>query len=174
MKQNKQLCSFKRYKKALFEEHTYMAKNTNIRKSNKFGTPKMYTIDQTKIGIDCSDDKRLWITLLNSVPYGYQEKLKEKPKKPIEERLISNLHTRIQPKLLALPKELHIRFDREIFDEYLGCSIELLKSIVEQQFPHVDIPVCWQNYGKLWELDHIIPVSLLDVEQLQILPRKQY
>ena len=51
---------------------------------------------------------------------------------------------------------------------YLGCSIEEYKLYLEQQFlPEMN----WNNYGKIWEIDHIIPcisfnLTILD-EQLK-------
>ena len=43
--------------------------------------------------------------------------------------------------------------------EYLGCDGQQLKQHVKDQWEKVDIHVCWANYGKLWDLDHIVPVS---------------
>jgi hypothetical protein len=51
--------------------------------------------------------------------------------------------------------------------ELLGCTLEQFKLYIEKQF----IPIfTWENYGKIWELDHIIPCSnfnFLDPSQQQ-------
>lgn len=49
--------------------------------------------------------------------------------------------------------------------ELLGCTIEIAKKHLESQFKD---DMSWENHGKLWEIDHIIPIShfdLTDIEQ---------
>jgi hypothetical protein len=47
----------------------------------------------------------------------------------------------------------------------LGCNINEYKQYLESQFkPEMN----WGNYGKIWEIDHIIPCAsfnLIDIEQ---------
>jgi hypothetical protein len=155
MNQNPHLGSFRRYKEALFQEKVQMAKNTNIKKSGKFGKASMYTLEQTKIGYDSWDNKRLWVSKVASIPYGFSE-MKEKERsgsQSIEDRFVSNLYRRIQGKVPTL--------DFNTFMKYLGCTPKQLKAHIQKQLPKVDIPACWGNYGALWELDHEIPVSVL-------------
>lgn len=40
--------------------------------------------------------------------------------------------------------------------ELLGCSIEEYKQYLESLFT---LKMNWDNYGKYWEIDHIIPLS---------------
>ena len=40
--------------------------------------------------------------------------------------------------------------------EYLGCDIETYKKYLEDQF--VD-EMSWENYGSVWEIDHIVPIK---------------
>jgi len=43
--------------------------------------------------------------------------------------------------------------------EYLGCSFDEFKEYIEQQFlPEMN----WENHGKVWEIDHIIPCASFD------------
>jgi hypothetical protein len=47
----------------------------------------------------------------------------------------------------------------------LGCSIDLLKQHLEFQFKS---EMTWENHGKVWEIDHIVPCAsfnLIDIEQ---------
>ena len=42
----------------------------------------------------------------------------------------------------------------------LGCGIEFYKKYLEQQFKP---DMTWENYGKLWEIDHIKPCASFDL-----------
>ena len=44
--------------------------------------------------------------------------------------------------------------------ELLGCTIEQAREHLEKQFVN---GMSWENHGKLWEIDHIIPVSRFDL-----------
>ena len=49
--------------------------------------------------------------------------------------------------------------------ELLGCTTEIARKHLESQFKD---DMNWKNHGKLWEIDHIIPIShfdLTDIEQ---------
>lgn len=43
--------------------------------------------------------------------------------------------------------------------EYIGCSIEMFKKWIEYNF---DENMKWDNYGKYWQIDHIIPCASFD------------
>jgi hypothetical protein len=46
--------------------------------------------------------------------------------------------------------------------EYLGCELDYYKQYIEQQFlPEMN----WDNYGVIWEIDHIIPCINFDLTQ---------
>jgi hypothetical protein len=40
--------------------------------------------------------------------------------------------------------------------DYLGCSIQELKEHLEKQFKD---GISWENYGKMWHIDHMIPIQ---------------
>ena len=48
------------------------------------------------------------------------------------------------------------------FSEYIGCTVFELKLHLEQKF--VD-GMCWENHGKVWEIDHIIPLASAKTEE---------
>lgn len=66
-------------------------------------------------------------------------------------RLENNIRCRLNHYLRSnnLPKT-----ERSI--KYLGCTISKYKKYLELQFTD---EMNWENYGKYWEVDHIIPVS---------------
>jgi hypothetical protein len=43
--------------------------------------------------------------------------------------------------------------------EYLGCTFEYFRRYLEVRFEH---GMSWDNYGDMWELDHIIPCASWD------------
>jgi len=46
--------------------------------------------------------------------------------------------------------------------KYLGCSPEIYKSHLENQFtPEMN----WDNHGIYWEVDHILPLNLIEKEE---------
>ena len=46
-------------------------------------------------------------------------------------------------------------------DRTIGCSISHLRKHLEAKFKK---GMSWENYGKLWHIDHIIPTSLVDLK----------
>jgi hypothetical protein len=48
---------------------------------------------------------------------------------------------------------------RDGFAKYLGCNRSFFYAHIESQFKR---GMTWDNYGKVWHIDHIIPVSTFD------------
>jgi hypothetical protein len=79
--------------------------------------------------------------------------------------IINRLKTDTQFKLI---KNLRNRINQAIKGDYktgsavrdLGCSIEFLKQYIESKFYS---NMTWDNWGKVWELDHIVPLSHFDL-----------
>ena len=44
--------------------------------------------------------------------------------------------------------------------ELVGCSVQRLREHLEKQF---SLGMTWRNHGKVWEIDHIIPVDHFDL-----------
>jgi hypothetical protein len=47
-----------------------------------------------------------------------------------------------------------------LLNRYLGCDEQELIAHIESQFTP---EMTWENWGKVWHLDHIIPICLLDI-----------
>lgn len=80
----------------------------------------------------------------------------KKYKNDILFKLRHNLRRRLRLSLKS--KKWHKDFK---FNEYIGCSLDVLKIHIEKQFQP---GMSWDNYGK-WHLDHIIPLSLAKTEE---------
>lgn len=48
--------------------------------------------------------------------------------------------------------------------ELLGCSLECFKTHLENQFKP---EMTWENYGVVWEIDHITPCSSFDLTDIE-------
>ena len=77
-------------------------------------------------------------------------------------RLKHNLHTR----MAGAVKNYNINYKKDSsFLQLLGCSYQELRDHLEKQFKS---DMSWDNYGKIWSIDHIIPVckfNLLNIEE---------
>jgi len=45
--------------------------------------------------------------------------------------------------------------------DLLGCEIQFFKEYLESKFK---IGMSWENYGKIWHVDHIIPCKKFDLQ----------
>jgi hypothetical protein len=55
-----------------------------------------------------------------------------------------------------------IKRSNEKSTKFLGCTKEHLLKWLESQF---DNNITWDNYGKFWHIDHIIPISFFDLKK---------
>jgi len=46
----------------------------------------------------------------------------------------------------------------------LGCSVDFLKKHLENQFLS---EMTWDNHGKIWEIDHVVPCSQFDLTNIE-------
>ena len=71
-------------------------------------------------------------------------------------KLICNLRRR----LIAILND-NVKCDTTI--NIIGCDINYLKTHIEKQFKN---GMTWDNYGKVWHVDHIIPLSFFDMSDI--------
>jgi hypothetical protein len=69
------------------------------------------------------------------------------------QRLAHNLRNR-------LSKFIRRKSGRASTEVLLGCSFEEFAAYLERKFTR---SMTWENYGKVWHVDHIIPVSAFDL-----------
>ena len=101
----------------------------------------MYTITQTKNGVTNDDNKREWININESLPYGTNSRLYDKNE--VMERIIYNCATRVN-------------ITQEQFLQLLSCNVEQFQQQLELQMP---LYCSFINYGTEWNTDHTRPVS---------------
>jgi len=80
----------------------------------------------------------------------------EKRETDIKYKLKENASRRIRYELNTLLKGKKTKRTTE----YIGCSIEELKTHIEMQFNEL---MNWENYGSYWHIDHIIPCTAWDL-----------
>ena len=80
---------------------------------------------------------------------------RERRKRDINYRLSQRLRIRI---ISAIKKLLGKKAYKSI--ELLGCSIQEAREYLEKQFSD---GMSWENWGKVWEIDHIRPVASFDL-----------
>lgn len=83
-----------------------------------------------------------------------KERQKYKIKNDIKYKLAKNLRNRLYYTLQNNTKHAPTL-------ELIGCSIENFKNHIESQFTS---EMNWGNYGKEWDIDHSIPLSILNLE----------
>jgi hypothetical protein len=87
----------------------------------------------------------------------HKEKQKEYYRNNIQQRLSIVYRNRVREKLKS----------GKGYIDYLGCSIKDLIKWFEFNFSFNDFT--WENYGQLWEIDHVIPCSKFNLEdKLQV------
>jgi hypothetical protein len=80
---------------------------------------------------------------------------KERKKEDISFRLMANIRTRIHNVLKSN------KCDKT--DKLLGCTKIQLIEWLSQQFSD---DMSWNNYAKLWQIDHVIPLAFFDLTDL--------
>lgn len=130
----------KEYRKQYYQEHKEEEiKRTLERRKNN---PEKYK-EERKRYIENNKEK------VNKYHSSWK---KEKREKDVTYKIKENISRRIRYELNTLLKG---KKTNRTF-EYLGCSIDELKTYLESKF---EDNFTWENYGDVWHIDHIIPCS---------------
>lgn len=104
-----------------------------------------------------------------SDPIGTREYLKQwrrENREYLNQKMVHRLHTDPEFKLkhtLRAQLRKHLRGEKDntsTFSKYLGCSVEFLRGYFESKFRD---GMAWNNYGKVWHIDHILPCRSFDL-----------
>jgi hypothetical protein len=91
----------------------------------------------------------------------HREELNEKAKERYHIRMVNDINFRITKDLRGrLGAAIRKRFKAGSAVRNLGCTIEFLKEYIAVKFYG---NMTWNNWGKVWELDHIIPLWKFDL-----------
>jgi hypothetical protein len=85
-----------------------------------------------------------------------RRKYKERRRGDIQYRLRNNLRARVREALKTGGRKCAGTM------ELLGCSIAVARVHIERQFAR---GMTWDNYGTLWQIDHIRPIVAFDLTQ---------
>ena len=126
-----------------------------IHKQQKLDKTKQY-IEETGYWAKWRENNRDKIKETNSKNKEYKRQWAQNQRQNnIQYRLKENIRSRIN---LALKNKSNSS------EELLGYSIKKYIIYLEKQF---DENMNWENYGTYWEIDHIKPISLFDLENEQ-------
>lgn len=97
---------------------------------------------------------------INAYSRSYYNQNKEIYKRNHKKYLLIPKNKIIHNTRIRINKALKFNYKFSSSIELLGCSIEDYKLYLESLFlPEMN----WSNYGKVWEIDHIIPCSSFDL-----------
>lgn len=166
----KDIC--KRYREKNKEKERIRHKIYNSKPENKervrVNQRKYYKINAEKIKLR----KRLWRK--NNLEKAQKIKKRHKEKDPIKyaEKVNTNLRKKYNSNILFkiccvlrsnIRCALRNNYKTGKSLELLGCSVNEFKKHLESKFT---TDMNWSNYGKTWEIDHIIPCTAWDLSNI--------
>ena len=159
MKNSKALDSIcKECKAKNFTEHLSItngykrcSKCSSIKQENQ---ENFYRRPQNKFAPECKECRKKYEnSKLEDRVRKYRNRLYNNPHK----RAIANLRTRLRD---FIKKEC----DSDSTIEIIGLTLEQFKEYIEK-FMHFNMT--WENYGKIWHIDHITPCSWFDKDKIK-------
>ncbi len=142
-------------KKRYENKKTEIVNKSKVYKEKNFNKINDYLIKYRK-------DNKKYIRELNKL---YYQNNKERITKYFKEnKLRGNLRTRFRNIVKEYIINNKINIKKLSILNLLNCSIIDYKHYLESQFkPEMN----WGNYGKVWEIDHIVPCSKFDLTKLE-------
>ena len=146
-----------------FEKSSHTGHSTYCRKCNKLRNTKYWINHPDKLEIRREKDKLTKQEYRKNNPNYYKKTnylksmykyRKKKREQSSSYKLLESLRNRQREALKGLCKHKHTR-------ELLGCSINEACKFIESKFQP---GMAWQNWGSVWELDHIIPLAMFNLE----------
>ena len=89
-----------------------------------------------------------------------KDKRREYDKEYVKQKRINNIEYKIKDSIGSIIN-YHLKERKcDSTIKYLGCSINDYIVYLENKFLH---EMSWDNYGDVWEIDHILPISSYDL-----------
>ena len=111
--------------------------------------------------------KRIWENkqVLRGIRKRYKKENRNKLREYQKNRRKNNIQVRLKDNISSRVRmALKNNFKKGKTLELIGCDISILKDYLESKF----LPtMSWENYGKVWQIDHIIPCILFDLTSLE-------
>jgi hypothetical protein len=95
----------------------------------------------------------------------YQKEYRKNNKEYLNKKALENYHKNTNRRIKniisgSIRKRLNGKTKKSHTTEYLGCSIEFFREYISKKFKD---GMEWENYGQIWNLDHIIPCRAFDL-----------
>jgi hypothetical protein len=94
----------------------------------------------------------------------WQKRNRDKTREYEKKQYYSNPNFRLSKVIRAIIKPRINKNSKNKTFEMLGYSVEILRKHLENQFTK---EFNWNTYGTLWNMEHIIPLSLYDLSNLE-------
>jgi len=147
-KENKE--KIKEYQKTYQKEYYEENKEKVKKDQKKYHKTEKYKEYQKKYG---KTEKKKKYLKKHKKEY-YNNILKNDPLFKLEHNIRTRIQTGIKHNLKITKKSNHTK-------ELLGCSWTECRTHLEKQFKD---NMSWENYGRYWHIDHIIPVNFFHLE----------
>jgi len=138
------------------EKHKKYHSRPEVKERNKQNYKSKTKIPPLFGDINIKENYKEYYTLYNSLPHVKERKYKQnadRRKNDINYNLRNILRARFYSVVKLNNKQSSVL-------KLVGCTIEELRSYLEKQF----LPeMTWENYGTIWEIDHILPCASFDL-----------
>ena len=159
------ICHSKKQMQRYFENHNehLLKRKENYEKNKDIILEKNAEYRKEKRDAICEQKKEYYqqnrnVILEKSKTKNYKEKrnkyLKEKRKTDKRFSMVCAYRARLNEVLHKQKKNTYI--------SYLNCKREMFLDWIEYLF---DNEFCWEDYGKKWVIDHVIPIDFFDLEK---------
>lgn len=93
-----------------------------------------------------------------------EESYKHKRNKYLQNKRMTDKKFCLVNAYRARLNEVLCKQKRNTYIHYLDCTRDQLLEWIEFQFKYTDQNISWETYGKVWVLDHVIPIAFFNLD----------